>query len=72
MDVVFSVYIVKRGAVGAHVWMGESFRHEAFVFWVSPQYCILHESHCVMLVEDKRDDLWKRHTQSWAHDCVVA
>ena len=67
MDVVFSVCIVRRGAVCASVWEVCVFCH-ADVVCVS-LVCILWQFS--MLVDDARGDHGRGILQIWFHDCIV-
>ena len=66
MDVVFSVYIVRRGAVGARV---------VCVLCAScgsPQCCVLHELQFVNAGRGcKRRPYGRGILQSWCHNCLV-
>ena len=58
MNVVFSVCIVRRGAVGTRVWEVLMFRYAGVVClcasYGSNQCCVLHDLQLLMLVSDAR------------------
>ena len=75
-DVVFSVCIVRRGAVGARVWEVCVFRH-AYVVCLcascgSSQWCVLHDLQFVNVGRGcKRRPYGRGILQSRSHSCLV-
>ena len=73
MDVMFSVCIVRCGAVGVHAWEVSFCHADVCVLCAfSSQFCVLHDLQFVNAGRAYKRQPYERGTlQRWSHDCLV-